>query len=89
MSDRKVIKAALLAFKRSTDQYWSDVPLSALMAVVDAVTPIIRANERERIILAILDNPGPDPSPASPAWWAGWDEGRADAAEVVRKLGEL
>ena len=44
----------------------------------------VRADERERIAQAIEDNPGPDPSPASPAWWAGWGEGQSDAARIDR-----
>jgi hypothetical protein len=39
----------------------------------------------ERLAEEIAAHPGPDPSPASPAWWAGYREAIADAARLVRE----
>jgi hypothetical protein len=65
----------------------------ATRAVLDALTapgsPLvarIRAQAGEDVAAAIADNPGPDPSPASPTWWAGWIEGRDDGASIARKV---
>lgn len=35
----------------------------------------------------IDDYPGPDPSPASPAWWAGYEEAKRDCALIARTFG--
>lgn len=42
---------------------------------------------RERIAWTIHDYPGPDPSPADPAWWAGWSEAQRHFTQMVRDLG--
>lgn len=47
----------------------------------------IRRQVAEEIAAEIIDRPGPDPSPASPAWWAGYEEARADMAKVAREIG--
>lgn len=43
---------------------------------------------RAKVAAEILDNPGPDPSPASPAWWAGWVESQQTAAAIARQTRE-
>lgn len=44
--------------------------------------------ERDRLAAAIADAirdyPGPDPSPASAAWWAGYREALRDAERIAR-----
>lgn len=35
----------------------------------------------------INDYPGPDPSPASPVWWAGYAEAKRDCALIARTFG--
>lgn len=35
----------------------------------------------------IDDYPGPDPSPRSPAWWAGYEEAKRDCALIARTFG--
>ena len=52
-------------------------------AVLDALTAAGWA-PRAQVAEDIATNPGPDPSPASPMWWAGWLEGRDDAAAIAR-----
>lgn len=34
----------------------------------------------------IEDHHGPDPSPASPTWWAGYSEAQQDCARIVRDM---
>ena len=46
-----------------------------------------RRDTAEEIATEITDRPGPDPSPASPAWWAGYEEARADMARTAREIG--
>jgi hypothetical protein len=56
----------------------------------DRLIAVIRAQERakagEDAARAVEENPGPDPSPAIPAWWSGWVEGRDDAVRIVREV---
>jgi hypothetical protein len=47
----------------------------------------IRRQVAEEIAAAIGDHPGPDPSPASPAWWAGYEEAKSDCARIAREIG--
>ena len=47
----------------------------------------IRRQVGEEIALWILDYHGPDPSPASPAWWAGYTEAQQDCARMAREIG--
>jgi hypothetical protein len=47
----------------------------------------IRREVAEEIAAALLDHPGPDPSPASPAWWDGYVEAQRDMARIAREIG--
>ena len=53
-------------------------------ATFDAVEQIIRADERAKVAEQIASYRGPDPSPALPAWWAGYTEAIRDAAAIAR-----
>jgi hypothetical protein len=55
-------------------------------AVLPAHDARVRAQAGEDAARAVEENPGPDPSPAIPAWWSGWVEGRDDAARIVREV---
>jgi len=47
----------------------------------------VRKAVAEEIALALADHPGPDPSPASPAWWAGYIEAQQDMVRIAREIG--
>lgn len=43
-----------------------------------------RDEGREAVAADIEEHPGPDPSPASDVWWAGYSEAQRDAARIAR-----
>ena len=67
----------------STDEAYDKLARAA----VDVARPAIRRQVAEEIALWILDYRGPDRSPASPAWWAGYAEAQQDCAQIAREIG--
>jgi len=59
-----------------------------MRVALEAALPALRRQWAADLAQAIEDHPGPDPSPALPAWWAGYSEAQRDAARIVREFGE-
>lgn len=71
--------------KHSTEDVAEALAVEALDWMQHPGRPVTSAATlREQLARMVEDYPGPDPSPADPAWWAGYTEARRDLARVVR-----
>jgi hypothetical protein len=79
--------AAVSVLDALTAADWRPHAIASTIEQANQTRANTRAVVAEEIARAIAENPGPDPSPANPAWWAGWAEGRDDAARIAREIG--
>lgn len=77
LADRGVVQWKSGVVPKTVQVWLTDLGRLAALAFNYQI-PILK-----QIADEIVDYPGPDPSPASPAWWAGYTEAREDCARFV------